>query len=215
MKFNNLNEKEYQMQLKYFNDYYEAEFRFGQGTEELLDMINKYSIDGNLIDFGSGSNIYFWLLAFNNINEVRCVDISKEAFYINEQIKNKELIGKSFDYPIYKYNKSLDEVLKINVDYYIKDMLNGDSTFNKKANNVSQFGLLGLCKTKENYFKNFKRLFSSLKEEGIFLGANWVFSENFGKRKKFKNDYMNESMIEEFYKNGYKKITCLATASAN
>ena len=105
MKFNNLNEKEYQMQLKYFNDYYEAEFRFGQGTEELLDMINKYSIDGNLIDFGSGSNIYFWLLAFNNINEVRCVDISKEAFYINEQIKNKELIGKSFDYPIYKYNK--------------------------------------------------------------------------------------------------------------
>ena len=24
-----------------------------------------------------------------------------------------------------------------------------------------------------------------------------------------------ESMIEEFYKNGYKKITCLATASAN
>ena len=198
MIFNNLKEKEYQMHLKYFNDYYGAEFRFGQGTEELLDMINNYSVDGNLIDFGSGSNIYFWLLAFNDISEVKCVDISIEAFYINEQIKNKELIGKSFNYPISKFNKSLDEVLKINVDYYVKDMLRGDSIFNKKANNVSQFGLLGLCKTKESYFKNFKRLFDSLKEKGIFLGANWVFSESYAKRQKFKNDYLNESMIEEF-----------------
>lgn len=133
MIFNNIKEKEYQMHLKYFNDYYGAEFRFGQGTEELLDMINKYSVDGNLIDFGSGSNIYFWLLAFNDISEVKCVDISIEAFYINEQIKNKELIGKSFNYPISKYNKSLDEVLKINVDYYVKDMLRGDSIFKKKS----------------------------------------------------------------------------------
>ena len=197
MTFNNLNEKEYQIQLKYFNNYYGSEFRLGQGTEELLDMINKYSVEGNLIDFGSGSNIYFWLTAFNNINNVKCIDISKEAFYINEQIRNKKLMGKSFDYPIHKYNKSLDAVLEINVDYYIKDILNDNSIFNKKANNISQFGLLGLCKTKEDYFKNFKKLFSSLKEEGIFLGANWVFSENYSKRKKFKNDYLCESMIEE------------------
>ena len=180
MNFSNLNDKEYQIQLKY-----------------LLDMIKKYSIDGSLIDFGSGSNIYFWLLAFNNINKALCVDISKEAFYINEQIKNKELMGKSFNYPINKYNKELDDVLKINIDYYIKDMLNGDSYFNKKANNVSQFGLLGLCKTKESYFKNFKRLFFSLKEEGIFLGANWIFSESYSKKKKFKNDYLSEEMIKE------------------
>ena len=197
MNFSNLNDKEYQIQLKYFNDYYGAEFRKGQGTEELLDMIKKYNIDGSLIDFGSGSNIYFWLLAFNNINKALCVDISKEAFYINEQIKNKELMGKSFNYPINKYNKELDDVLKINIDYYIKDMLNGDSYFNKKANNVSQFGLLGLCKTKESYFKNFKRLFFSLKEEGIFLGANWIFSESYSKKKKFKNDYLSEEMIKE------------------
>ena len=58
MKFSNLNEKEYNNQLKYFNDYYGSEFRKNQGTEELLEMINKYSIDGDLIDFGSGSNIY-------------------------------------------------------------------------------------------------------------------------------------------------------------
>lgn len=197
MKFSNLNEKEYNNQLKYFNDYYGSEFRKNQGTEELLEMINKYSIDGDLIDFGSGSNIYFWLLAFQNVYKVHCIDISKEAFYLNEQIRTKKLIGKSFKYPMNKYHKKLNDVIKIDVNYYLKDMLNGDSLFNKKAENVSQFGLLGLCKNKEIYFKNFKRLFTSLKNEGIFLGANWIFSNSYAKKKKFKNDYLNEKMIKE------------------
>lgn len=197
MEFNKLDEKEYQLQLKYFNDYYGAEFRINQGTEELLDMINTYSIEGDLIDFGSGSNIYFWMLAFNDINKLHCVDISKEAFYINEQIRKKELIGKSFEYPIKKYDRNYDKILQIEVNYYLKDMLTGNDVFNKKANNVSQFGLLGLCKDKKSYFQNFKRLFQSLKDEGIFLGANWIFSENYSKKKKFRNDYLSEEMIYE------------------
>jgi len=200
MRFNNLDEKEYKNQLKYFNSYYGSTFKKNQGTEELLNMINKYSVDGDLIDFGSGSNIYFWLLAFNQIYKVHCIDISKEAFYVNEQIKNEKLIGKSFNYPINKFHKKLSNVFKTDINYHLKDMLNGETIFNKKANNVSQFGLLGLCKNKETYFKNFKRLFASLKENGIFLGANWIFSDSYAKTKKFKNDYLNEKMINELCK---------------
>ena len=29
------------------------------------------------------------------------------------------------------------------------------------------------------------------------MGANWIFSESYGKNKKFKNDYLDEIMIEE------------------
>ena len=85
MDFNKINFLEYEKQLKYFNEYYGAEFKFNQGTEQILDMINNYSISGTLIDFGSGSNIYFWLAAFNNIKNIKCVDISREAFFINEK----------------------------------------------------------------------------------------------------------------------------------
>ena len=45
MKFSNLNEKEYNNQLKYFNDYYGSEFRKNQGTEELLENINTLELD--------------------------------------------------------------------------------------------------------------------------------------------------------------------------
>ena len=71
MDFNKINFLEYEKQLKYFNEYYGAEFKFNQGTEQILDMINNYSISGTLIDFGSGSNIYFWLAAFNNIKNIK------------------------------------------------------------------------------------------------------------------------------------------------
>ena len=94
MDFSKIDKEEYKKQLKYFYDYYGASFREGQGTEQILELINKYACNGTLIDFGSGSNIYFWLLAFNNIEEVFCVDISKEAFFLNEQIRKKKCIPK-------------------------------------------------------------------------------------------------------------------------
>ena len=70
MNFDKIDKEEYKKQLKYFNDYYGSPFREGQGTEEILELINKYACNGTLIDFGSGSNIYFWLLAFKNIEKV-------------------------------------------------------------------------------------------------------------------------------------------------
>ena len=104
INFNNINIDEYNKQLEYFTKYYGDEFKEGQGTEIILEVINKYSKNGTLIDFGSGSNIYFWLTAFNDVNDVTCVDISKESFYINEQIRKKELYPKSCKYPLKKYN---------------------------------------------------------------------------------------------------------------
>jgi len=46
MNFYKTNSEEYNKQLKYFNDYYGAPFRKGQGTEEILDLINKYNLAG-------------------------------------------------------------------------------------------------------------------------------------------------------------------------
>jgi len=166
MNFYKTNSEEYNKQLKYFNDYYGAPFRKGQGTEEILDLINKYSCNGTLIDFGSGSNIYFWLIAFKRIKKVLCVDISKEAFFINEQIRKKKLYPKSCEYALKKYNKEFDEILKNEVNYLIYDVLYSSINSTIKYNNVSQFGLLGLCKSEKEYIRNLEKLYNLLKKGG-------------------------------------------------
>lgn len=206
MNFDKIDKEEYKKQLKYFNDYYGSPFREGQGTEEILELINKYACDGTLIDFGSGSNIYFWLLAFKNIEKVLCVDISKEAFFLNEQIRRKELYPNSCEYVIKKYDKNFDDTLKIRVDYLICDVLHSSINNTIKYNNVSQFGLLGLCKSEKEYISNLKKLYNLLEKDGTLLGANWCFSESYSKMMGFNNNYLSEKMIQDFSKKQNCKI---------
>ena len=207
MNFDKIDKEEYKKQLKYFNDYYGSPFREGQGTEEILELINKYACNGTLIDFGSGSNIYFWLLAFNNIEKVLCVDISKEAFFINEQIRRKVLYPNSCDYVIKKYDKNFDDILKIHVDYLICDVLHSSINNASKYNNVSQFGLLGLCRSEKEYISNLKKIYNLLEKDGTLLGANWCFSESYSKRMGFNNNYLSEKMIQDFSKKQNCKIS--------
>lgn len=206
MNFDKIDKEEYKKQLKYFNDYYGSPFREGQGTEEILELINKYACNGTLIDFGSGSNIYFWLLAFKNIEKVLCVDISKEAFFLNEQIRRKELYPNSCEYVIKKYDKNFDDTLKIRVDYLICDVLHSSINNTTKYNNVSQFGLLGLCRSEKEYISNLKKLYNLLEKDGTLLGANWCFSESYSKMMGFNNNYLSEKMIQDFSKKQNCKI---------
>lgn len=198
MNFDKIDKEEYKKQLKYFNDYYGSPFRKGQGTEEILELINKYACNGTLIDFGSGSNIYFWLLAFKNIEKVLCVDISKEAFFLNEQIRRKELYPNSCEYVIKKYDKNFDDTLKIRVDYLVCDVLHSSINNTIKYNNVSQFGLLGLCRSEKEYISNLKKLYNLLEKDGTLLGANWCFSQSYSKKMGFNNNYLSEKMIQDF-----------------
>lgn len=206
MNFDKIDKEEYEKQLKYFNDYYGSPFREDQGTEEILELINKYACDGTLIDFGSGSNIYFWLLAFKNIEKVLCVDISKEAFFLNEQIRRKELYPNSCEYVIKKYDKNFDDTLKIRVDYLICDVLHSSINNTIKYNNVSQFGLLGLCRSEKEYISNLKKLYNLLEKDGTLLGANWCFSESYSKMMGFNNNYLSEKIIQDFSKKQNCKI---------
>lgn len=200
INFNDINIEEYNKQLEYFNNYYGSPFRKGQGTEEILDVINKYSKAGTLIDFGSGSNIYFWLTAFKNIQRALCVDISKEAFYVNEQIRKKELYPQSCDYALSKYNKDFDNMLKTNVNYLIYDILKFSVDITIKYDNVTQFGLLGLCKNEKEYTSNLKKLYSLVKNNGVLIGANWCFSASYSDKMGFNNTYLSEQLINLFAK---------------
>lgn len=213
MNFDKIDKEEYEKQLKYFNDYYGSPFREDQGTEEILELINKYACDGTLIDFGSGSNIYFWLLAFKNIEKVLCVDISKEAFFLNEQIRRKELYPNSCEYVIKKYDKNFDDTLKICVDYLICDVLHSSINNTIKYNNVSQFGLLGLCRSEKEYISNLKKLYNLLEKDGTLLGANWCFSESYSKMMGFNNNYLSEKIIQDFSKKQNCKILVVKKVS--
>lgn len=196
----NYDSDEYRIQLKYFTDYYGSDFKLEQGTEEILRMINMFSVDGTLIDFGSGSNIFFWLMAMKNIDKVICVDQSEEAFYINEQIRNGILIPRSYNYISKMYNRDLSSLYKLEPIYLVEDIFENDLGLKDEYENVSQFGLLGLAQDTEIYKKIFLKLWKYVKKNGVFLGANWLYSNVYAEKKGYSNNYLNCNFIEKLAK---------------
>lgn len=192
----NFDSDEYKTQLKYFTDYYGSDFKPEQGTEEILRMINVFSRNGKLIDFGSGSNIFFWLIVMKNIDKVICVDQSKEALYINEQIRNGILIPKSYNFISKMYNRDLSSLYKLKPVYLVEDIFKNDLELKDEYENVSQFGLLGLAQDAETYKKMFLKLWKYVKKNGVFLGANWLFSNVYAEEKGYSNNYLNCNFIE-------------------
>ena len=204
-----INKKEYLKQLEYLNIYYGQEFKENQGTEYILSMINEFILNGNLIDFGSGSNIYFWLLATNRISQVTCVDISEEAFDINREIQKGKIFPKSYIYPLKKYKNSLKKTLNIPIRYIIANVFKDDIEL-EIYDNVTQFGLLGLSVNADTYIENFLKLWPFLKKNGVFLGANWVFSKKYSIEKGYTNNYLDEDLIEKISEKTRSSILYLA-----
>ena len=105
-----------------------------------------------------------------------------------------------------KYDKNFDDTLKIRVDYLICDVLHSSINNTIRYNNVSQFGLLGLCRNEKEYISNLKKIYNLLEKDGTLLGANWCFSESYSKMMGFNNNYLSEKIIQDFSKKQNCKI---------
>ena len=61
MSCSNLDRKLISEYLNYYRKYYGAEYRYGQGLDEITDIISRYSKQGTWIDLGGGTSSIIWL----------------------------------------------------------------------------------------------------------------------------------------------------------
>lgn len=190
--------------MAYFKKYYGAEFRPNQGLDEITDMIDRYSVAGTWIDLGGGTSTFIWLPAFNNISRVYSFDKYAESAYVQAQVRFMKP-SDCYHHILDRYNKTIDEMNKIHISYSQVDLFK-DFPYEIKSDNVSQFGLLGLCKTKRDYLDHLKKLTAFMNTESVFLGANWIFSNEYAKRCGFENSYIDVPLIEEYVRHDKKEL---------
>ena len=200
----NLDNRKIREYIAYFESYYGADFRPGQGLNEITDMISRYSVPGTWIDLGGGTSTFIWLPAFREITGVRSVDKYAESAYVQNQVRSRKPSG-CYRHVLNRYNKSFYEMNKIHITYSQMDLFN-DFTANAKYNNVSQFGLLGLCRTKNEYLERLKNVSEFMNLGSVFFGANWVFSTAYAEKRGFENSYLNKILIEEYTLNNKKAL---------
>lgn len=191
MEFDKINEF-----MNYYKKYYGSEYRSGQGLDEITDMINKYSLPGSWIDLGGGTSSFIWLPAFNKVTDVYSVDKFWESAYVQDKMRMEEPSGCCL-HILNRYKKTVKEMERISITYLQKDLF-GELIPELKGRNVSQFGLLGLCRTKDEYLSQLDKITSFMNEDSVFFGANWKFSGDYAKKQGFSNDYLNKNIIEKY-----------------
>ena len=182
--------------LEYYRNSYGSDFRPNQGLDEITDLIQTYSVDGSWIDLGGGTSTNIWLPAFHNISEITVVDLHKEAFYVQNLVKKEPPSG-CYQHVLNRYHKSSKELNAIPIKF-IEDNLLENVVISARYNNVTQFGLLGLCKSVGHYYRQLDQLSQYVESGGVFMGANWVLSDYFQKEREIYNSYLKDCIIQRW-----------------
>lgn len=196
MSCSNLNSNLINEYLNYYRKYYGAEYRHGQGLDEITDIISRYSKQGTWIDLGGGTSSIIWLPAFNHIEKVFSVDRFKEAFQVQLMVR-KETPSGCYQHILDRYGKSHEDLARIPITFIQTDLLKSIK-ISLRCDNVTQFGLLGLCPSKKHYFRQLDQFISLMKPEAVFIGANWVLSEKYGLERHLDNTYIKAGLIKEW-----------------
>ena len=196
MKCSNLDSGLISEYLNYYRKYYGAEYRHGQGLDEITDIISHYSNPGTWIDLGGGTSSIIWLPAFNHIKEVLTVDKFEEAFYVQEMVRKEKPSG-CYQHILDRYGKSHEHLSRIPISFMRADLLE-NVNIPQRFDNVTQFGLLGLCSSKEQYFRQLDQFVSLMNSEAVFIGANWILSKEYSVKRHLDNTYIKSSLIKEW-----------------
>ncbi len=191
----------------YFCNYYGQEFVEGLGTEDILKFFDKYFVEGDWLDLGGGSSSLLWWLAQKYYNKIDIIDISQEAFFVADLIKQSDFNKGCFQFVRkHYYNKNL---CKCDMNFIVKDFFKDEFDTYNKYRNISQIGLLGLCKNKKMFFSNLTKIIKLLAPQGVVINANWLFNDVYSKKKGLDNSYINQGLIYEFAnENGLKVLEC-------
>lgn len=195
-----ISEQKLKYHREYFKQYYGSEFKYGQGTEVILDVLNRYGRGGKWLDLSGGTNTFFWSIALNNISDVTVMDIDEEAGIVLNEIREQRFANGCYEFALRKYKKEPEDIYSIPISFVKADILsdNIEKYTLQKFDIITQFGLWGLLKDENVYLQKIKDAEKRLKHDGILISANWTFEGELIKKRGYDNGYLQKSLIEEF-----------------
>lgn len=182
----------------YLINSYKRDFISNQGIEHIFDMIHQYSVFGEWLDLGSGSCSIFWKIGSRVSNSILAVDLDPEIEIIIDELFREQFSEGCFKHFMNEYGVSPSELYSTQVRYEADELLDNDLSQYRGYDMVTQFGLLGLCKNEDEFILKTNQILQTIKENGIYLAANWIFSKSYSKSKGFSNNYITIDLLKNF-----------------
>lgn len=194
---------------RYFEEYFNDEFRLGQGTEEILETLAESVSSGDWLDLGSGSSTLFWSIPLSNIESISCCDVSVEALKILHDFVADDSVPTCYKQVLARHRKPiahLDDMKGRVTGYYVFDAMTAwpqdfaEHTFDL----VTEFGLFGLSPSPDEYLLCFDRVRTHLRPGARIIGADWIRSPLYVQQEGHDNSYVSEYLIHE----GIRRAGC-------
>lgn len=167
---------------EYWQRYYAEQFRFGLGTEDILAALMQIPPVDSWADLGCGSESMLWAIAVR-ARRLVAVDADGQRLEILRQLTTAghprgvhttalRLCGRTEPGDFLARCRSLAALIR--VDCLAGELPAGPNLAPGAFELITQFGLLGLCRTAEHFTASFAAMHRLLAPGGWTAGANWV-----------------------------------------
>ena len=187
---------------RYCQEYFNEEFRPGQGTEQILDALARHSTGGDWIDLGCGPSTLFWSLVLTGVRSVSCADISSEALQVLAEFVAGDQVPTCYRQVLAMYRRPpahLAEMRRLIRHYYRFDVTRpwppelAEAGFDL----VTAFGIFGLSPSPAGYLGCFDHLRPHLRPGGRIIGGNWIRSQRLVELERHDNRYLTTGLAVE------------------
>lgn len=162
---------------EYWDRYYAKDFKFGLGTEHIIEALLRVPPAGTWVDLGAGSESLLWSIP---LRADRLIAVDQDPQRL------AQLLGlAAARQPRPAYRTVLELSGRTPEDFAARcdrltatvtaDCLHGELALLDPASAqlVTQFGLLGLVPTEQEFLTSWRRIHRLLASDGWCAGANW------------------------------------------
>lgn len=187
---------------RYFDSYFNDEFRRGQGTEDILENLARFGAGGDWIDLGAGPSTLFWTIPLDNIRSISCCDMAPEALKVLNEFVNGDELPQCYRQVLEMYAKPAEHLAEMKrkvSHYYVFDAMEAwpEEFARHRYDLITEFGLFGLAASPERYLDCFEHLRPHLSDNGRIVGADWIRSPAFVRREGHDNTYLSPELVAE------------------
>ena len=199
---------------RYLDEYYNAAFIYGQGTEHILDMAARHAPGGHWLDIGSGTSALFWATGMRDIKSVTCADLVPEALYVFDRFRASDAVPTCYEEALKIAKNSVSELThtrSVDWRYHQCDVLNPWAAHfaGQHYDMITAYAIFGIAPNLAEYKACFKHLAAAARPDQMLLGADWIRSDDFVAYESHDNRYVSvEACKEAASEAGLEVVEC-------
>jgi hypothetical protein len=181
---------------RYLDEYYNAAFIYGQGTEYILAQAARHAPGGHWLDIGSGTSALFWATGFRGIKSVTCVDLVPEALFVLDKFRASDAVPACYSEALDIVANSAAELARTRAvpwQYVQADVLRpwADHITQQAYEMITAYAIFGIAPDLEGYKACFRHLSAAARAGQVLLGADWIRSDDFVAFESHDNRYVS------------------------